>query len=530
MNSADEYLYGRRASGGGHGDVFTLPMVVCFMLDRVGYTADADLRDVRILEPSCGEGAFVVEIAARLMRSASRFHFDAEEAFLRNVRAYDVDARKVDACRGQLRRLGLKQVWNIEVADFLRADVAPADVVVGNPPYVRYEQIPQEILDYCKASFPTFHYRSDLYVPFFEKSLSLLRAGGRHCFICSNRWLKNEYGKKLRRCIAASYNLRLLVDLGQADAFQEEVLAYPAISLISAEPPGQTFGYAECSEIGQLRNLSVVQKTVPRGGDWTGVFMDMPEGAALFPIERQGFKIGIGVATGADAVFLSNRLAEEVEPELVLPAIGARDLRGDEMLWRQKYLLNPYTAGGKLVDLSCYPKAKCYLETHREQLSRRHIARKSPGQWYRTIDRIDPFLQVLPKILLPDMSGNTFVFVDEGKFYPLHNIYYVTGRSLADLRLLAALLMSDFVRGQLNSVTNKMNGGFLRWQSQYLRKLLLPDIESIPAETRQALLGSYDRKDRATINRLVAKLLEDSPFCMSNKRQVSAAQATLSFF
>ena len=50
MNSADEYLYGRRASGGGYGDVFTLPMVVCFMLDRVGYTADADLRDVRILE------------------------------------------------------------------------------------------------------------------------------------------------------------------------------------------------------------------------------------------------------------------------------------------------------------------------------------------------------------------------------------------------------------------------------------------------------------------------------------------------
>jgi hypothetical protein len=105
------------------------------------------------------------------------------------------------------------------------------------------------------------------------------------------------------------------------------------------------------------------------------------------------------------------------------------------------------------------------------------------------------------------MSGNTFVFVDEGKYYPLHNIYYITGRSLQELQVLAALLMSDFVRSQLASVTNKMNGGFARWQSQHLRKLRLPDIQMIPECETQALLNGYSRRNIETINSAVERIL-----------------------
>ena len=83
-----------------------------------------------------------------------------------------------------------------------------------------------------------------------------------------------------------------------------------------------------------------------------------------------------------------------------------------------------------------------------------------------------PRLQKQAKILLPDMSGNSYIFVDDGEFYPLHNIYYITGDSNIKLYILAAILMSDFAKNQLAAITNKMNGGFLRWQSQYLKKIL----------------------------------------------------------
>ena len=526
--SSSKTIYGKRSSGGEHGDVFTSPAVVCFMLDKVGYTAHLDLRNVSILEPSCGEGEFVVEIATRLLLSAARFHFDAEEAFLRNVCACDMDANKIAVCRERISQLGIKSTENIMVADFLKADLVKTDIVVGNPPYVRYENIPAEVLNYCKTSFATFHYRSDLYIPFFEKSLSLLKEGGLHCFICSNRWLKNEYGKKLRRYISCSYRLQLLVNMEQADAFQEEVLAYPAITLISAETSGQTFEYAECKEVAQLRNLLTVHKPMPMGADWTKAFIETPPDTVLLPIEQQGFKIGIGVATGADVVFVLDNPDGEVETELMLPAINARDLRGDTLQWQKKYLLNPDTTEGGLIDLDQYPKAKQYLEAHREKLSKRHIVRKSPLHWYRTIDRIVPSIQFRPKVLLPDMSGNTFVFVDDGQFYPLHNLYYITGHSIVELRILAALLMSDFVREQLASVTNKMNGGFVRWQSQHLRKLRLPDILSIPANEAQILLDSYNRKDVAAINALMPKLLAN-PSQRTSHIEYAPTQTTLPF-
>ena len=106
MNSSN-YLYGERSNGGQHGDVFTAPIVVGYMLDKVGYTPDRDLSHTHILEPSCGEGEFVVEIANRLIESALKFGFDASESFCCNVRAYDIDAEKIAKCRARIKAMDI---------------------------------------------------------------------------------------------------------------------------------------------------------------------------------------------------------------------------------------------------------------------------------------------------------------------------------------------------------------------------------------------------------------------------------------
>ena len=67
--------YGLRTSGSQHGDVFTSPEVVSYMLDKVNYSGDLDLSHVRITEPACGEGEFVVEIAKRIIHSSKQFNF-----------------------------------------------------------------------------------------------------------------------------------------------------------------------------------------------------------------------------------------------------------------------------------------------------------------------------------------------------------------------------------------------------------------------------------------------------------------------
>ena len=527
--SVTDQLYGKRSSGGSHGDVFTNPEVVSFMLDLVNYTSDRNLCETSILEPSCGNGEFVIEIAKRLKQSAERFGFNANAAFKKNVKAFDIDANKIEHCRNQLHQLGFEAGDNMQAADFLRVGNEKVDIIVGNPPYIRYENIPDSMKTYCKANFFTFHYRSDLYVPFFEKSLGMLREGGQHCFICSNRWLKNEYGRKLRKLISTNYQLQRIICLENADTFQEDVLAYPAITLISSQPPTTTFGYAECNDASELHDLVMSYRNTPLGADWTEAFApNTSNKTQFFSIEQMGFKIGIGVATGADSVFISKDLPNIVEPELIMPGINAKDLRGNKMNWQGEYLLNPYKPNGNLVNLEDYPRAKSYLESHRNRLASRHIAKKMPSRWYKTIDRISAPLLRQPKILLPDISGNTYIFIDDGNFYPLHNIYYVTGGSKKQLKLLAAFLMSNFVRDQLSAVTNRMNGGFARWQSQHLRKLRIPDLSAIPEIESQSLIEHYNRKDIDAINQQVNDII-NNPILLSKRKPTSTLDLTLQF-
>lgn len=529
--SSSNNRYGLRRSGGQHGDVFTSPEVVSFMLDLVGYTADKDLSKTSILEPSCGEGEFVVEITRRLWESSRRFGFDLSTSFQSNVFAYDIDESKIASCRSRIAELDLSLPLegNIRQADFLTADIQSFDVVVGNPPYIRYEQIPAELLSSYKQQFHTFHYRADLYILFFEKTLKHLNPGGHHCFICSNRWLKNEYGKKLRGWIAQSFRLESIVSLEKSsDAFQEDVLAYPAITLISNLRPGSTFSFSELTSISQLGKDTGRLLPAPVLTDWSSVFNRVQNDDTLVTIEEMGFMVGIGVATGADSIFIAKDLPSKVEKELLLPALNARDMSGNRLQWSGQYLLNPYKPNGELINLEDYPQAAAYLISHREALQKRHVAKKNPGKWYKTIDRIVPALKDSPKVLLPDISGNQLIFVDDGRFYPQHNLYYITGGSLRQLQLLSAMLMSDYVKSQLLSITNCMNGGYPRWQSQYLRKLVMPDVNAIEESLAERLLGAYQAFDMARLNDTMADIVS-APRAKSHRRQPQVQQLTFDF-
>ena len=107
--------------------------------------------------------------------------------------------------------------------------------VVGNPPYVRQELIPQVLIDEYRRRYNTIYDRADIYIPFIERSLRLLAPGGAVSFICADRWMKNRYGGPLRRMVADHFHLRAYVDMVDTDAFHSDVIAYPAIFVIGNE-------------------------------------------------------------------------------------------------------------------------------------------------------------------------------------------------------------------------------------------------------------------------------------------------------
>jgi hypothetical protein len=513
------------------GEVFTRAWIVDLILDLAGYDADRDLAAVVAVEPACGGGAFLGRMVDRLSVSCRRFGRSLTDA-VGAVRAFDLLPRNVEASRLVVEQVLIAHGWPIEdvatvvaawiqEGDYLldeRTDLA--DFVLGNPPYIRLEDVPADRMAAYRTACPTMTGRSDVYIGFFEVGLRSLKPGGVLGFICADRWMRNQYGRQLRQLIAKHYSVEATITMHDVDAFHEQVSAYPAISILRRESQGPAlvadtergFGPDEAKSLvtwsGRVASEPVVTEhyqaaRLPHwfdGGDsWpTGsparlaLIEDLNDRFGLLEDPRSGTRVGIGVATGADAAFVTTRAP--VEEDRLLPLSMVRDTSTGRLSWSGHYLVNPWTEDGRLVDLNAFPRLRRYFERHAEVLTRRYVAEKQPARWYRTIDKVDHALTARPKLLLPDMKMAIHPVLDEGGLYPHHNLYYIVSDTW-DLRVLGGLLLSRVVESLIEAYAVRMRGGTLRFQAQYLRRIRVPRPEVISASNRAALADAFDRRD-----------------------------------
>ena len=141
------------------------------MLDLAGYRSEHNLVDTLAIEPAAGDGAFLGPMIERLIdscQSLERPFSDCQKSLL----AYELDddsakrartlAIDILESRGVSRALAesLASGW-IRTADYLfDGGSAAADFVVGNPPYVRLEEIPEETVAFYRQAYPTMRGRA----------------------------------------------------------------------------------------------------------------------------------------------------------------------------------------------------------------------------------------------------------------------------------------------------------------------------------------------------------------------------------
>ena len=146
------------------------------------------------------------------------------------------------------------------------------------------------------------------------------------------------------------------------------------------------------------------------------------------------------------------------------------------------------------MDLRAYPRLAAYLEGHRDLLLKRHVAKKNPANWFKTIDRVYPEMVSMPKLLIPDIAGANEVVYDPGGYYPHHNLYFILSTRW-DLEVLGGLLSSRVALFFVWSYAVKMRGGYLRFQAQYLRRIRVPMPESIPERLCNSIRKAYRNRD-----------------------------------
>jgi len=175
------------------GQYMTPRVIAEFMVSLISKPLSAS-----ILEPAAGEGVFLEVLY--------------EKGF-RNITAYEID-----------RQLGKRSPIKITYQDFLKIPPKPIfDVIIGNPPYVRWKNIPEE----WKKMFKRDKYwrkimngLCDLTYAFIYHAVNFLKDNGELIFICPLFWTETIHGKYLRDYLSRNGSLEILINFNEAKIFK----------------------------------------------------------------------------------------------------------------------------------------------------------------------------------------------------------------------------------------------------------------------------------------------------------------------
>ncbi|PTX14944.1 Eco57I restriction-modification methylase [Pontibacter mucosus] len=391
------------------------------------------------------------------------------------------------------------------------------DVVLGNPPYIRQEEL-GSFKVYLQKAFSTYAGTADLYVYFVERGIELLREGGQFSYILPNKWMRAGYGQALRAWLQ-KYKLEQLLDFGDLPVF-EEATTYPLILAVAKYKPvaGYTFEAVSINTLKYEQGLEsyvqqhkyAVQADLLPGSGWT--LSDSTAQQLLQKLKNTGTPLGEyvegkiyrGVLTGLNEAFVIDEatkdrliLEDPRSAEIIKPFLAGRDVKRYQPPKSDKHLIlfpagfTKEKAGSINEEMAWlwlqenYTSVAAYLAPFAEKAKKR--ADKGNYWWeLRSCVYYNEF--EVPKIAFAEIAQiNHFTLDSIGGYFD--TTAYILGND--DLYLLS-LLNSRLLLFYFESISSQIRGGFLRWKRQYMVQLPI---------------ATPDEETRASITQLVEQIL-----------------------
>jgi hypothetical protein len=412
--------------------------------------------------------------------------------------------------------------------NILREGSAGFDAIVGNPPYVRVQELRQaapKTVDYFKCFYKSAYKNFDISVLFLERALQLATTYA--CFIASNKWVSTDYGSQIRKEVASRQALRFFVDFGDFQVF-EDATTYTGIVALSALPC-TSFDYldARSGKIGP--SLSRPAESLgANGSPW--VFLGGHAEELMERVASKGSKTlgdlrerafqglrtsdnDVYVLTGEvnkDAAFaelLSKATGQvhRLETSLLKPLVPGDGIRAFSIAHGNQWLIFPYSLDGdqpalisERVFKQDFPETWKYLKLCEKRLRARERGKMDRPSWWAfgRNQNLDQFEQ--QKIMLPDYHDSPAAALDiEGRYYSI-TAYCITLKedSPLSLRAVAVLLNSQLLFWILGKIGTSLQRGFVRFMPQYLDQLPLvvpTDIEKLEEIAEGALAQGFLR-------------------------------------
>ena len=403
------------------------------------------------------------------------------------------------------------------------------DAVIGNPPYVRQETLGKAFKDYAKGKFESYVGTADLYIYFIERSHQLLKSGGRYGVICSNKFLRSNYGKGIRQFLTRNSTFEQLIDFGELPVFSDAATFPMILIALNDRSDDHDFIFAPIKhlEFGDLRkeveNIQLVlDKRSIKGDRWTLASKSMVSildkirlvGTALK--DYTSADVYRGLITGLNKAFVINKVTRAAvlsrEPQsldLIHPYALGDDVRKYTVNFNDRYLIvipKGWTREsiGTNVDeqeaWNWFSDNYSALADHLAPFQAKARIRLDIGDFWWELRACDYYREFRkPKIIYPDIAKESRIAFDTNGLYATNTVWFIPTDDKYLLGILNSRLIFNYFKHFASILGDANRGGRLRWFRQDVLNLPIRPID---------LDNPTDVRMHNEMGRLVDEMLE----------------------
>ncbi len=404
--------------------------------------------------------------------------------------------------------------WRFEFPEVLNdeGDFLGFDCIIGNPPYIRQEQI-KDLKPLLQKQYQDFYNSTaDIYTYFFALALNLLKEKGFSAFITSNKYARAKYGAKLREWLLKKTTLVSYMELNALKVFESAAVDTSIISFIKQTPPKESeFKYYEPTPNDKDDLKSTPYLSMKQNALSTESFIfanatlldlrDKMESVGT-PLKDWDIQINYGIKTGANEAFIITTEKREAilnacktqeerkrTEALIKPILRGKDIKRYSYEWADLWVIIAKFGSHEFLEVE-YPTIYNHLLQYKDQLEQRGQCRYSrgpqnsnkpyPGQhhWLELDNNPkDSYLQDFEKekIVYPCIMAKESCFVYEEKgFYAPAPANIITGDKM-EIKYITALLNSKCIYFAMRKFY--MGGGIEgELKTNNLEKIPIPKI------------------------------------------------------
>ena len=480
---------------------------------------DEKLRNIKILDPACGSGAFLNKAADVLLEIHEHYHavryegsenkldqwFDSvnsrRKILINNIYGVDLNPESVEITKlGMFLKVASKGMKlpnldkNIKCGNSLIDDEnivgdkafkweeefqevfenGGFDIIVGNPPYVRQELINTAEKEFLSKKYKSCTKSSDLYVGFFERSINNLKENGYFSFICSNKFITVDYGKNLRKFLL-NYKITHYNDYSGENIFEDAEVDPCIIIIKKTEDKSNEIYYNNTNKIPQklfnenvwffsnINQLLLRDKILKKG--------ELLKNISSITINN-GIKTGYNKAFYIDEKEKNHLIELDMNnSNIIKPLLLGKDIEHYNIDFKNKYLI--FTRQG--IEIDNYPKIKEYLYTYIEDLTPKNNKTDKKGRksgnykWYEIQDKTEFYENFeKPKLIWAEMNKEISFCYDDKGYFVNNKCFIITCDDINILLYLNGLFLSDLFRFIFKTITSSLGKKSIELRKSYI--------------------------------------------------------------